>query len=115
MWQEAYTRVLMGHVDLARLVIPRSVRDTRTDLAARSPLYSVGLDYLHGTGHGIGSFLGVHESKLIRKLNLIKLIHELNKVPLTSASAVTRKTGSRRIISSLTVNTFYFHLLHFSN
>lgn len=53
----------MGHVDMARLVVPRNVRDARIDLAARQPLYAAGLDFLHGTGHGIGSFLGVHESQ----------------------------------------------------
>jgi len=58
----SYTRVLMGHVDLARTVIPQSVKDTRIDILARNPLFLNGLDYLHGTGHGIGSFLSVHES-----------------------------------------------------
>ena len=43
--RDSYTRVLMGHADLARAVIPRTVKDTRTDLLARNPLYSVGLGY----------------------------------------------------------------------
>jgi Xaa-Pro aminopeptidase len=60
--KELYTRVLMGHIDLASLVFPDSIDDTRIDVIARQSLYNVGLDYLHGTGHGIGSFLNVHES-----------------------------------------------------
>ena len=61
--KEAYTLVLMGHVDLAKIVVPRTVKDTRIDALARAPLYNKGLDFLHGTGHGVGSFLSVHESK----------------------------------------------------
>lgn len=60
--KEIYTRVLMGAIDLATLVFPDSIDDTRIDVIARQHLYSAGLDYLHGTGHGIGSFLNVHES-----------------------------------------------------
>ena len=60
--KDIYTRVLMGAIDLASLVFPETVDDTRVDVIARQHLYQVGLDYLHGTGHGIGSFLNVHES-----------------------------------------------------
>lgn len=60
--KEIYTRVLMGAIDLATLVFPDSIDDTRIDVIARQHLYGAGLDYLHGTGHGIGSFLNVHES-----------------------------------------------------
>ncbi|XP_069163625.1 uncharacterized protein [Procambarus clarkii] len=59
---EAYTRVLMGAIDLASLVFPEGTGDTDVDILARRPLYEVGLDYRHGTGHGIGHFLGVHEA-----------------------------------------------------
>ena len=55
----------MGAIDLATLVFPDSIDDTRIDVIARQHLYSAGLDYGHGTGHGIGSFLNVHESKAI--------------------------------------------------
>ena len=60
--KDIYTRVLMGAIDLATLVFPDSIDDTRIDVIARQHLYGAGLDYLHGTGHGIGSFLNVHES-----------------------------------------------------
>ena len=63
--KELYTRVLMGAIDLASLVFPDSTDDTRIDVVARQHLYQVGLDYTHGTGHGIGSFLNVHESNPI--------------------------------------------------
>jgi len=59
--KELYTRVLIGSIDLAMLVFPDNVDDARIDIVARRPLYNAGLDYLHGTGHGIGSYLGVHE------------------------------------------------------
>ncbi|XP_059350232.1 xaa-Pro aminopeptidase ApepP-like isoform X2 [Daphnia carinata] len=62
--KEIYTRVLMGAIDLATLVFPDSIADSRIDIIARQHLYQVGLDYLHGTGHGIGSFLNVHESPI---------------------------------------------------
>lgn len=60
---KAYTLVLMGHVDLARLVFPRTTKDGRVDVLARAPLFEQGLDFLHGTGHGIGHFGSIHESK----------------------------------------------------
>ncbi|XP_064089431.1 xaa-Pro aminopeptidase 1-like isoform X2 [Macrobrachium nipponense] len=59
---ETYTRVLMGHIDLATAVFPKEILDSRVDILARKPLYEIGLDYNHGTGHGIGMFLGVHEA-----------------------------------------------------
>ena len=63
--KDMYTRVLMGFIDLASLSFPDYVDDTRIDIVARQHLYAAGVDYLHGTGHGIGAFLGVHESKSI--------------------------------------------------
>lgn len=54
----------MGHVDLARVVFPKTTRETRIDVLAREPLFEKGLDYLHGTGHGIGHFGSIHESKI---------------------------------------------------
>lgn len=69
--KELYTRVLMAAIDLASLVFPESTDDTRIDVVARQHLYAAGLDYLHGTGHGIGAFLNVHEStELIFNLNV---------------------------------------------
>ena len=58
---ERYTRVLRGHVALATLRFPQGVAGPHIDAVARAPLWQAGLDYDHGTGHGIGSFLSVHE------------------------------------------------------
>ncbi|XP_037084313.1 xaa-Pro aminopeptidase 1-like [Pollicipes pollicipes] len=60
--REAYTRVLMGVIDLGRVVFKKGATDSRLDILARRHLYDVGLDYQHGTGHGIGIFLQVHEA-----------------------------------------------------
>ena len=59
--KRCYTRVLQGHVDMARAVIAPTVRPDQLDLIARLPLHSDGLDYRHGTGHGVGAYLNVHE------------------------------------------------------
>jgi len=55
------TRVLAGHVALARAVFPEGVAGGHLDAFARSELWRAGLDYDHGTGHGVGSYLSVHE------------------------------------------------------
>lgn len=59
--KEAYTRVLMGAIDLALAVWPVGTYGRDIDAFARGPLWSAGLNYRHGTGHGIGAFLNVHE------------------------------------------------------
>ncbi len=56
-----YTRVLQGHVALARLAFPQGVAGAHLDAIARAALWSAGQDFDHGTGHGVGSFLSVHE------------------------------------------------------
>ncbi|XP_075752724.1 xaa-Pro aminopeptidase 2 [Pelodiscus sinensis] len=59
--KEAYTRVLMGNIDLARLVFPSGTSGRMVEAFARRALWEAGLNYGHGTGHGIGNFLSVHE------------------------------------------------------
>ncbi|MDE0947888.1 MAG: M24 family metallopeptidase, partial [Sphingobium sp.] len=59
--QERFTLVLKGHVALARAVFPVGTRGGQLDVLARQYLWAQGLDYAHGTGHGVGSFLSVHE------------------------------------------------------
>lgn len=56
-----YTRVLQGHLALAATRFPEGVAGPHLDAIARRALWAAGLDYDHGTGHGIGSFLSVHE------------------------------------------------------
>ncbi|XP_055523640.1 xaa-Pro aminopeptidase ApepP-like [Wyeomyia smithii] len=59
--KEAFTRVLKGFLSLGSTVFPPKTSGTFFDAMARRALWDVGLDYGHGTGHGIGMFLGVHE------------------------------------------------------
>ncbi|MDA8049537.1 MAG: aminopeptidase P family protein [Rhodospirillales bacterium] len=58
---EQFTRVLAGHIALATLQFPHGTTGPALDAIARRPLWDAGLDYDHGTGHGVGSFLSVHE------------------------------------------------------
>ena len=58
---DRFTRVLQGHIALATAVFPKGTRGGQLDSFARRPLWEAGLDYAHGTGHGVGSFLSVHE------------------------------------------------------
>lgn len=58
---EAFTRVLKGNIALARARFPAGTTGHRLDALARYALWQAGLDYDHGTGHGIGSYLSVHE------------------------------------------------------
>ncbi len=58
---DRFTRVLKGHIALARAVFPVGTRGSQIDALARQYLWSEGLDYAHGTGHGVGSYLSVHE------------------------------------------------------
>lgn len=59
--RERFTLVLKGHIQLALAHFPKGTTGGQLDILARLPLYMAGLDYGHGTGHGVGSFLGVHE------------------------------------------------------
>jgi len=56
-----FTLVLKGHIALARARFPAGTTGSQLDVLARQPLWAEGLDYDHGTGHGVGSFLSVHE------------------------------------------------------
>ncbi len=55
------TRVLKGHIQIANAVFPQGTCGGQLDILARQYLWEAGVDYAHGTGHGVGSFLGVHE------------------------------------------------------
>ena len=59
--KDRFTRVLQGHIAVARAVFPEGTRGSQLDSFARQFLWNAGLDYAHGTGHGVGSFLSVHE------------------------------------------------------
>jgi Xaa-Pro aminopeptidase len=59
--RENFTRVLKGHIALARARFPKGTTGSQLDGFARRALWEAGLDYDHGTGHGVGSYLSVHE------------------------------------------------------
>ncbi|MBR4898836.1 MAG: aminopeptidase P family protein [Prevotella sp.] len=59
--RHVYTLVLKGHIALARAVFPERTTGTQLDVLARQFMWREGLNYLHGTGHGVGSYLSVHE------------------------------------------------------
>lgn len=59
--RDRFTRVLKGHIQLDRAVFPQGTTGGQLDVLARQYLWEAGVDYAHGTGHGVGSFLGVHE------------------------------------------------------
>src|SRR5437763_10449526 len=59
--RDRFTRVLKGHIAIATAVFPKGTRGSQLDSFARRSLWEAGLDYAHGTGHGVGSFLAVHE------------------------------------------------------
>lgn len=59
--RDRFTRVLKGHIALATARFPRGTRGGQLDILARQFLWAAGQDYAHGTGHGVGSYLAVHE------------------------------------------------------
>ena len=59
--RDRFTLVLKGHIAVARAVFPPGTNGAQIDALARSALWRAGLDFDHGTGHGIGSYLSVHE------------------------------------------------------
>lgn len=59
--RDRFTRVLKGHIALSSALFPPGTRGVQLDVLARQYLWQAGVDYAHGTGHGIGSYLSVHE------------------------------------------------------
>ncbi|GEO99167.1 aminopeptidase P family protein [Methylobacterium haplocladii] len=59
--RDRFTRVLQGHIAIARAVFPKGTTGAQIDAFARRPLWEAGLEFDHGTGHGVGAFLSVHE------------------------------------------------------
>ncbi len=70
--REVYTRVLKGHIAVSKYIIKKNSKGSDIDYSARMPLKKIGLDYPHGTGHGVGYFLNVHEGpqSLSKKNNI---------------------------------------------
>lgn len=66
-----FTLVMKGHISLASQMFPEDTRGAQLDALARRFLWNEGLTYLHGTGHGVGHFLGVHEGPQSIRLNYV--------------------------------------------
>uniref|UniRef100_A0A1B6E280 Xaa-Pro aminopeptidase 1 n=1 Tax=Clastoptera arizonana TaxID=38151 RepID=A0A1B6E280_9HEMI len=62
--KECFTRVFKGQMNLGTAVFPNKIKGNCLDTLARKSLWDVGLDYMHGTGHGIGAYLNVHEGPM---------------------------------------------------
>lgn len=73
--KDRYTRVLKGHIALASAVFPIGTTGTQLDVLARLYLWKAGLDFDHGTGHGVGSYLNVHEGphRISKTVNSVAL------------------------------------------
>lgn len=65
--KDAFTRVLKGHIQIDMAVFPKGTTGYVLDVLARLPLWKAGLDFRHGTGHGVGHYLNVHEGKMFLK------------------------------------------------
>ncbi|WP_300376168.1 aminopeptidase P family protein [Henriciella sp.] len=84
-----YTLVLKGHIALASVRFPEGTTGTHLDALARHPLWQAGLDYDHGTGHGVGVYLGVHEGPQ-------RIAKPWNSIPLAPGMIVSNEPGFYR-------------------
>lgn len=87
--KEDYTLVLKGHIDLAMAVFPRGTAGCQLDALARSPLWRARRNFGHGTGHGVGFFLGVHEGPQDIRQNF-------NRVPILPGMITSNEPGLYR-------------------
>ncbi len=81
-----FTAVLKGHIALASARFPEGTTGHQLDILARRPLWDLGLDYDHGTGHGVGSYLSVHEGPQ-------RISKAPNKIPLQPGMIVSIEPG----------------------
>ncbi|CAL4992867.1 unnamed protein product [Urochloa decumbens] len=86
--KSCYTAVLKGHIALDIAVFPNGMTGHSLDILSRAPLWREGLDYRHGTGHGIGSYLNVHEGP-----HLISFRPSARNVALQASMTVTDEPG----------------------
>lgn len=90
-----YTLVLKGHIALAMAVFPSGTRGAQLDVLARMPLWSHKMNFLHGTGHGVGHFLSVHEGPQSIRMNENPIVLQPGMV--TSNEPGVYKSGSHGI------------------
>jgi Xaa-Pro aminopeptidase len=86
--RDHFTRVLKGHIAIARAVFPKGVTGAQLDAFARRDLWEAGLDFDHGTGHGVGSYLSVHEGP--------QRISKLSATPLQPGMILSNEPGYYR-------------------
>ncbi|CAN2534842.1 hypothetical+protein [Methylocapsa aurea] len=86
--REHFTRVLQGHIGVARAVFPVGVSGAQLDAFARRSLWEAGLDFDHGTGHGVGAYLSVHEGP--------QRISKLGSTPLQPGMILSDEPGYYR-------------------
>lgn len=84
--KRVYTLVLKGHIQLQMLKFPDGASGTQLDAIARKDLWAAGLNFMHGTGHGVGSFLNVHEGP-----HQIRM--EYRPAPMRAGMTVTDEPG----------------------
>jgi len=84
--RDRVTRVLKGHIAIASLVFPQGICGSHVDAFARRALWQAGLDYDHGTGHGVGSYLSVHEGP-------VSLSRLARPVPIASGMILSNEPG----------------------
>lgn len=90
-----YTLILKGHIALAMAVFPEGTRGAQLDVLARMPIWKRHMNYLHGTGHGVGHFLNVHEGPQSIRMNENPITLQPGMV--TSNEPGVYKTGSHGI------------------
>lgn len=83
-----FTRVLQGLIAMSTVRFPRGVAGAHLDALARAPLWRVGLDYDHGTGHGVGAFLSVHEGP--------QRLSRISQTPLQTGMILSIEPGHYR-------------------
>lgn len=83
-----YTLCLRGFINLGRAVFPKGTCGTQLDALARTPMWEYGINYLHGTGHGVGSFLSVHEGVSTYQFRMNSMPY-----PLSPGMTITDEPG----------------------
>ena len=86
--KDCFTRVLQGMIAISTARFPRGIAGRDLDALARAPLWRAGLDYDHGTGHGVGAFLSVHEGP--------QRISRISEVPLEEGMILSNEPGYYR-------------------
>ena len=116
---ENYTLVLKGHIAIASAIFPNNIKGRDLDALARIALWSKGKDYAHGTGHGVGSVLSVHEGPIS--------ISKTSDCTIESGMVISNEPGyykngkygirieNLEVVSKYNINKSKENFLHFQN